>query len=375
MSTGFDRRTLLSGLGSAMASLARYSLPVLAIASAVPLSVERLELSIAKLQRVFIHLGYMPPGSDTGVMDAETSRAMLRFKRHARRPFRHSSRTSLFEDLSPAMRFQGPVDDRLDELTLLELRQWVERGWDLPVGRYRFMSLTEGEQRPNPRYRWSILREDVAVMWRGLMKEIDAQGASLDGPYGDTRRALGLNQPDGASPRSFHIPGRAIDLNQSLARPDRQQRYFIVPEQSRGRMFWRILCRTQKQDGSQGRYYPEGAHDCWNYVPRSIWMRRLRLQQFEPGVLPPEAEAMSRYKLPSGYYLDLTEYLESIGRFERVAAQPGWETNYRRTEWWHYHYAIDKQQTFLDECELVGITEERLLKAGYTRGDLDRRPG
>lgn len=358
-----------------MAALARYSLPVLALVSAVPLSVERLELSVLKLQRVFIHLGYLAPGSDTGVVDAETSRAMLRFKRHARRAYRHSSVSGAFEDLPPGLRFQGPVDDRLDDLTLLEIRQWVERGWDLPVGRFRFMSLTEGEARPNPRYRWSILREDVARNWRGLMLEVQAQGASVDGPYGDTRRKAGLNQPDGASPRSFHIPGRAIDLNQSLARPDRAQRYFIVPEQSNGRTFWRILCRTEKQDGSQGRYHAEGSHLCWNYVPRMVWMRRLRLRDPEPGVLPPEAREMSRYKLPSGYYLDLTEYLETAGRFERVAAHPGWETNYRRTEWWHYHYAIEKQETFLDECELVGITEDRLLAAGYSRLDLDRRPG
>jgi hypothetical protein len=358
-----------------MATLARYSPPALALTSAVPLSVERLELSILKLQRVLIHLGYLEPGSDTGVMDAGTSRAMIRFKRHARRAYRRNSRTGAFEDLRPEMRFQGPVDDRLDEWTLLEIRQWVERGWDLPVGRYRFLSLTEGEARPNPRYRWSILREDVARNWRGLMQEIRGRGASVDGPYGDTRRKIGMNQPDGASPRSFHIPGRAIDLNQSLARPDRFQRYFIVPEQSQGRMFWRILCRTDKQDGSQGRYFAEGAYLCWNYVPRVVWMRRLKLKTAEPGVLPEQAVQMGRYRLPAGYYLDLTECLETAGHFERIPALSGWETNYRRTEWWHYHYAVDKQDTFLDECELVGITEQRLLAAGYTRADLDRRPG
>lgn len=366
---------LLSGLGSLLGSLARYSLPLLGLS--YPLSVERLELSVVKLQRVFIHLGYLPPGSDTGALDRATSRALIRFKRHAQRRLRHSFRGAHFEELPTKLCFRGPVDDRLDEETLLELRQWVECGWRLPLGRYRFVSLTEGELRPDPRYRWSILREDVAQVWRDLMKEVSARGGSLQGPYGDTRRALGPDQPDGASPRSFHIPGRAVDLNQRLASPDRNQRYFLAPEPSQGRTYWRILCRTRKQDGSQGRYFPQGALRCWNYVPRSVWLRRLKWKekQLDGERLPPEAEALSRYPLPSGYYLDLTDFLETTGHFERVPAQAGWETNYRRMEWWHYHFAMDKQPTFLDECELVGISEERLLAAGYSLEEMDQRPG
>jgi hypothetical protein len=33
------------------------------------------------------------------------------------------------------------------------------------------------------------------------------------------------------------------------------------------------------------------------------------------------------------------------------------------------------QQTFLDECELVGISQDCLLRAGYSLDQMDRRPG
>jgi len=145
-----------------------------------------------------------------------------------------------------------------------------------------------------------------------------------------------------------------------------RQRYFVIPEDHRGRRFWRILCRTDKQDGSQGKYYRSGNEECWRYVPRK---ERERAGGGEA------ATERSRFPLPEGWYLDLTALLERRGHFERVAAHSGWETNYLRSEWWHYHWSIAKQTTFLDECELVGIREEQLLQAGYRSEDLERRPG
>jgi len=79
--------------------------------------------------------------------------------------------------------------------------------------------------------------------------------------------------------------------------------------------------------------------------------------------------------LPEGHYLDLTRILEEEGSFERIPARRGYQKNYVRTEWWHYQYAVGKQETFLDEVELVGISKQQLMRAGYGQDDMDRRPG
>lgn len=79
-------------------------------------------------------------------------------------------------------------------------------------------------------------------------------------------------------------------------------------------------------------------------------------------------------KAASGYYIDLTAHLEAAG-FERIPAHSGWQSSYNKTEWWHYQWAADKQSTFQDEVELIGISEKQLKNAGYTDGEMDHAPG
>ena len=47
----------------------------------------------------------------------------------------------------------------------------------------------------------------------------------------------------------------------------------------------------------------------------------------------------------------------------------------KKQEWWHFYYATDVQETFLDEMELVGYSADTLKKAGWTDADLDKPPG
>jgi hypothetical protein len=338
---GIDRRSVLAGIGSL---LTRRGLPWLVGGSLAlsPRFNDPEELPIENLQRAFIHLGYLPAGADTGAADALSERALIRFKRHASRTYRMSVRTGRPDDVPADACFPGQCNLRVDERTIIEVKDWIERGWRLPLGRFRIASIVKGRQ-------WVTLREDVGEIWSNLMQTVADRGGTLAGPYGDTWRPLGFHRKDGASRRSFHISGRAIDLNQGFAHPPRQ-RYFLVPEVWRERMYWRIFCRTDRQDGSQGKFLREGQHECWRF-------------------------ALSGYPLPSGYYLDLTRILEDEGGLERIPAKRGWKDRYVRTEWWHYQYASGKQETFLDECELVGISEDRLLRAGYTLEEIDRRPG
>jgi len=306
-------------------------------------------VAVPVLQHALRHLRYLPETHDSGVLDEVTERALIRFKRHARRPYRVVAATGQPDDVPPHACFSGACDPEIGEETVRELMHWLGRGWTLPLGRFRLVSLAGDDPRAPASLRYTLLREDVASAWRVVMGEVTARGGTVAGPYGDTWRPLGYHRKDGASRRSFHITGRAIDLNQRLANGP-GQRYFLVPEIVRDRQFFRIYCRTLRQDGSQGSLFEAGRYGCWQF--------------FSTTPTP----------IPRGYYLDLTALL-AAHRFDRVPAQEGWESNYLRTEWWHYHYSAHKQETFLDECELVGVSEGDLLRAGYTVEEIDRRPG
>jgi len=322
------RRQILKGLGWLAGG---------AIAC-VPGNVYLPSISREQIERAMRAFGYLRQDQDS---DAMFERAFGRFTRHLGRPYRVSP-LGAPEDVAP-------VHCSSVESMIFEIKQWAERGWRVPVGRFKFASLAEKGQAASTSLRWSILREDAAVDWRAAMKDAEARGATLAEPYGDTYRPLGFSQKDGTSHRSFHMCGRAVDLNQAFAMGV-EPRYFVSAERDRGQTYFRLLCRTVKQDGAQGRYYQAGA---------AAWYMRW---------------AGRHWPLAAGWYVDLTDLLASA-HFERVAAQPDWEHHNNRAEWWHYQYSVDKQETFLDECELVGMSEAHLLATGYSIEEMDKRPG
>jgi hypothetical protein len=336
-------------------------------AALIPLNRYSNQISGEYLERALRLLGYLPSDesaiatcllTEPGLVE----RALIRFKKHARRTYRMTAQGKHLDLPAPDC-FTEECHADVSQATVQELRRWVENGWRKPVSRYRFASLLDPEKlkagRVDPLWlRWSVMREDAAAAWREAMHEAEKQGATLDGPYGDTLRPLGYAKKDGTSRRSFHICGRAIDLNQSLAYGI-VPRYFISAETRTGRAtdgsemertFFRLLCRAAKQNGTQGKFYRTGSvrwYDKW------------------AGFAAPITE---------GWYIDLTDHLEQY-QFRRIPAREGWEKINIRAEWWHYYYAADRQETFVDECELVGISEQRLLAAGYSMEEIDRRPG
>ncbi len=78
--------------------------------------------------------------------------------------------------------------------------------------------------------------------------------------------------------------------------------------------------------------------------------------------------------MPKGYYVDVTAFL-AAKNFNRIAAHDDYKTNSKGLEWWHFHYTVDLQETFLDELEQIGIAEDALLKAGWSLVEMDRKPG
>lgn len=292
------------------------------------------------LQADLIKLGYLPKGGDDGNFGAGSTRALTRFQRHAGRVYRMSGSTKMAADVVPTLVFRAAALGKIDDATLAEIKKWLDNGWVLPLGRFALKKVGD-----------FTLREDAADAWQTLVARIKTLGGTIDGPYGDSKRGLGKATKVGASSFSFHIVGRAIDLNQAFANPSGRRYWIVRDPDSAARDYWRLYCKTVNQDGTQGTLYEKGALKC---------------QSFQPS---------TSFDIPKGYYIDLTAEIEKGGLFERIPAHGGWDTNYNKTEWWHFQYAPDKQQTFQDECELVGISEADLKKAGYTVADMDRKPG
>jgi hypothetical protein len=270
-------------------------------------------------------LGYLTPGESV-------ARAVTRFQRHAKRTYR---KTAAGESLAETPVFTGAVDGIAGPITLTEIERWLALSYRLPLGYFALANIET----------WGRLREDTAAAWIALMATIRNLGGTIDGPYGDTKRPLMQTISNGASKYSFHICGRAVDLNQGFG----YSRYFPVCEPQGSQMLWRIYCKTVDQSGAQGAKFP--------------------------GILFHDFANQSDVPLPVGYYIDLTAEIERGGLFERIAAQNGWERDTRMSEWWHFQWVPEKQQTFQDECELIGIAEPELRAFGYADADLDHRPG
>jgi hypothetical protein len=273
-----------------------------------------------------ITLGYLEPGTSE-------ARALTRFQRHAKRKYR---KTAAGQAALENPIYTGPEDGIANQATLDEILRWVQKGYRLPLG---FFAIARIES-------WGALREDMAGAWTAMIAKIQQLGGTIDGPYGDTKRPLMKTISVGASKYSFHIPGRAVDLNQGLG----NSRYFVVAEPNGPQMWWRIYCKTADQTGAQGTRLDSG----------------LRYHNFYTRQDAP---------IPNGFYLDLTAEVSRGGLFERIRAQQGWQQETRQSEWWHFQWVPDKQKTFQDECELAGISELQLRAAGYQDADLGHAPG
>jgi hypothetical protein len=281
-----------------------------------------------------VTIGYLDRSS--GGMDRTAVRAVQRFQRHAGRTYRMPQ-----PDVSAGQLFTGKPTGNIDIATANEVDKWVSRGWKVPIGRFPTTSLSQGGR----------LRSDAAAAWEKVVGLVAGVGGTLEGPYGDTTRPVRPNSKVGASRYSFHYAGRAIDINQKLA-GGKDQRYFIAKENVNSNTFWRIYCKTAIQDGSQGQPYAKGSIRCYSFTQ---W---------------------TEYDLPAGDYIDLTYVIQSTNEFERIKAQSNWSGAYNKTEWWHFQYALGKQETFSDELELVGYSEAHLRRAGWGSDvNLDHRPG
>ncbi len=298
---------------------------------------------VSDLQKDLIELGYLKAGADDGEYGGGTERAVRKFKRHAQRTFRFQNNLK-----TVGTPWVGSVTGDCDASTAKEVRTWIAQKYRLPFGLYQIVKIDGGR-----------LRDDVAKLWQAAIDGVAAKGGTLLPPdtdksayYSDTWRnpSNGFTHTGGNSKLSLHYTGRAIDLSMAPA-GGKGQRWWTIKETVGGSDYFRLYCKTDKQDGTQGTQVAAKTKKYYELYKNT-----------------------GEKWIPEGYYLDLTAELQSH-KFERIAAQSGWETVAKKQEWWHFYYATDVQQTFLDEMELIGYGEDALKKAGWTDADLDKSPG
>jgi hypothetical protein len=322
---------------------------------------------VQQLQKDLILLGYLPEKDAQGAEMADgycgrsTGRAITRFQRHAARVYRMDSGKTA-QDVEASAVFKGQETGVCDAATAKEIRNWIDKKWMNPVGRFALVGIA-GEA-------GTKLRSDAAKAWEAIMKKVEEKGGSLKGPYGNTFRPLaeGGGQA-GSSKWSVHHSGRAVDINQDGKK--------IVKDPSNGRMYWRVFQKTAKQDGTQGTKIEKGALKAYDH------------------------KSNKESDMAAGYYLELTVEIQDGGGFVRIPAQKSWDDRadyegaadeekakkyrglYNKQEWWHFQYAKDMQATFIDELELIGFSEVEVRKVKDGNGvvkwptdnDLDVKPG
>jgi TolB protein len=116
---------------------------------------------------------------------------------------------------------------------------------------------------------------------------------------------------------SWHVCGRAIDINQNFLRDGRIE---LVREDIGGVTYWRVYIKAKKQDGSLGE--PMRALP-WDLTARN------------EGGLAAMQGGERKVKAPEGYYVDFTTLAADYG-WERRNALSNWRNSWFDIEWWHF---------------------------------------
>jgi TolB protein len=130
---------------------------------------------------------------------------------------------------------------------------------------------------------------------------------------GNTWRPMNHVPRDGQSRRSYHVAGRAVDINQEPFQ-SADNSTVIVREDIGGVTYWRVFIKAKKQDGSMGEPLREAP-----------WLLQVGTSD---GGKPMD-------KIPPGYYVDFTTLAQDYG-WERVRAIYNWRSYYPDVEWWHF---------------------------------------
>lgn len=169
-------------------------------------------------------------------------------------------------------------------------------------------------QMENIRPPGQILCDCVDDSFRALRARVQVEtGIDYLDLVGNTFRPMNHIPRDGQSRRSYHVAGRAVDINQEPFQAPGDP-IVIVREDIGYVTYWRVFIKAGIQDGSLGEPLREAP---WN----------LRIGTDTGG--SPMAE------IPAGYYVDFTTLAADYG-WQRVRAIWRWRSYYPDVEWWHF---------------------------------------
>jgi len=134
---------------------------------------------------------------------------------------------------------------------------------------------------------------------------------------GDSWRPMNHTPRPGQGRISWHVCGRAVDINQGFLREGNLE---LVREDIGGVTYWRVYIKAQKQDGSLG--------EPLRVAP---WDLDARAQ----GELAAVQGGELKDPIPQGYYVDFTTLAADFG-WERRNALSNWRSSYFDIEWWHF---------------------------------------
>jgi TolB protein len=159
-----------------------------------------------------------------------------------------------------------------------------------------------------------MLSDAVDDSFRALRARVLVEtGIDYLSVVGNTWRPMNHIPRDGQSRRSYHVAGRAVDINQEPFQ-SADNSTVIVREDIGGVTYWRVFIKAKNQDGTMGEPLREAP-----------WL--LQVGTAEGG------QPMN--KIPPGYYVDFTTLAQDYG-WERVRAIYSWRSYYPDVEWWHF---------------------------------------
>jgi TolB protein len=127
---------------------------------------------------------------------------------------------------------------------------------------------------------------------------------------------------------SWHKAGRAVDLLFDWRAANGAAAQFVVREDLRGQVYWRLYLKCTSQDGSMGEPLTQAPwHFWWHPDPAKS--------------LATIADGGRRLPIPSGYFVDVTTLAERYG-WSRIASYHlddfHWKRDSTATEYWHYQH-------------------------------------
>ena len=162
------------------------------------------------------------------------------------------------------------------------------------------------------------LSDRVNDSFNALRRRVEEEtGWDYLGTLGDSWRSMNHTPRPGQGRISWHVCGRAIDVDQAFLRKGLIE---LVREDIGGVTYWRVFIKAKVQDGSMG----EPMRDLpWDLSARS-----------EGGMAAAYGGKLKK-AVPAGYYVDFTRLAADYG-WERRNALPNWRTSWFDVEWWHF---------------------------------------